>query len=354
MKPLVIAEAGVNHNGDLGLALELVDAAAAAGADVVKFQTFRSSELATATAPKADYQRVRTTAEELQSVMLARLELDEHAHHELMRRCEQRGIEFLSTAFDLPSLELLIRLGLQRFKIPSGEIHNGPLLMRIASAGKPIILSTGMCTLDDVEAGLGLLTCALSKRNEPKREELAHAWRSRGSHLLGGVVTLLHCTSEYPAPIESINLAAMDTLRRHFGLSIGYSDHSLGITVPIAATALGATVIEKHLTLDRRLPGPDHAASLEPDEFRSMVTGIRVAASALGTPEKKPSATECANAAVVRKSLVALRPIARGEPFSPANLGIKRPGNGISSLYYWEYLGRPARRDYSADEQIDS
>lgn len=355
MKTLVIAEAGVNHNGDLKRALELVDAAAQAGADVVKFQTFRATELATAAAPKAEYQRALTAADESQAAMLGRLELDESAHRALLQRCEQRGVEFLSTAFDLPSVEMLLRLGLKRFKVPSGEVHNAPLLMRLASGGKPMIVSTGMCTLADVEATLGLLAAALLGRTQPTPADAADAWRSSQARaLLAERVTLLHCTSEYPAPLESINLAAMTTLRDAFGLPVGYSDHSLGIAVPIAATALGAAVIEKHITLDRTLPGPDHQASLEPDQFAAMVVGIRAAALALGRPEKSPSAAERDNARVVRKSLVALRPIAAGERFTTENLGAKRPGSGVSALHYWEYIGKPAGRGYAADEQVDA
>lgn len=355
MKTLVIAEAGVNHNGELGRALELVDAAAQAGADVVKFQTFRATELATAAAPKAGYQKAMTGALESQAAMLARLELDESAHRALLRRCEERGIEFLSTAFDLPSVELLLNLGMKRFKIPSGEVHNAPLLARLASAGKPMIVSTGMCTLPDVEAALGLLAAALLGRAQPTRADAADAWRSpQARKLMAERVTLLHCTSEYPAPLESINLAAMATLRDTFGLPVGYSDHSLGIAVPIAATALGATVIEKHLTLERTLPGPDHRASLEPEEFANMVAGIRAAALALGRAEKAPSAAEQENANVARKSLVALRPIAAGERFTTENLGAKRPGSGVSPLRYWEYIGTPAPRSYAADEQVDA
>jgi N-acetylneuraminate synthase len=354
MTTLVIAEVGVNHDGKLARALELVDAAAQAGADVVKFQTFRAAELATASAPKAEYQRALTDANETQAQMLKRLELDEHAHKALMRRCEARGVEFLSTAFDLPSVELLLRLGLRRFKVPSGEIHNAPLLVRLARGERPMILSTGMCTLADVEAALGLIAAALLGSAAPTRADAADAWRSEeGRRRVTQRVTLLHCTSEYPAPLGSINLAALTTLREAFGLPVGYSDHSLGIAVAIAATALRATVIEKHITLDRRLPGPDHKASLEPQEFAAMVEGIRAAEVALGSSEKAPSAAERSNAGVVRKSLVALRPITAGERFTPENLGAKRPGLGVSPLRYFEYIGRPASRAYSADEAVD-
>jgi N-acetylneuraminate synthase len=354
MSVLVIAEAGVNHNGSLDRALELVDAAAESGADVVKFQTFRAAELVTAAAFKAEYQSSLTDPDESQADMLVRLELSEVAHAILMDRCEARGIEFMSSPFDLESAELLIRLGLRRFKIPSGEIHNAPLLVRIAATGKPIILSTGMSTLDDVEAALGLVACGYLGLDQPTWAVAADAWRTdEGRALVAERVTLLHCTSEYPAPFDTINLAAMATLRGAFALPVGYSDHSLGTAVPIAATALGATVIEKHLTLDRTLPGPDHQASLEPAEFASMVAGIRAATASIGNSKKAPSAVELRNAEVVRKSLVALVPVAEGECFTPENIGVKRPGTGASPLRYWDYIGTVAKRDYEAEEPID-
>lgn len=355
MTPLVIAEAGVNHNGDVARALELVDAAADAGADIVKFQTFRATELATPAAPKADYQqRASTSADESQVAMLQALELDEYAHEILIRRCAERDIEFLSTPFDMPSAELLIRLGVRRFKISSGEIHNVPLLVRVTTTRRPLILSTGMATLSDVRAALGIIACALLGRVRPTPADVADAWSSaEGRALVTERVTLLHCTSEYPAPYDSINLAAMSTLRREFGLPVGYSDHSLGIAVPIAAAALGAVAIEKHLTLDRALLGPDHKASLEPADFASMVAGIRAAAVAVGRAEKLPSDAERRTAAVARKSIVALRRIERGEIFTTENLGVKRPGSGVSPIRYWELIGRAATREYRPNEQVD-
>ena len=354
MNTLVIAEAGVNHNGDVGRALELIDAAADAGADVVKFQTFRATEIATAAAPKADYQKKATGADETQAGMLARLELDEAAHVRLIERCAARGIEFLSTAFDLDSLDLLLKVGLRRFKVPSGEIHNVPLLTRIAAQGKPIIVSTGMCTLEDVEAALGILASAMLGNESPRRSEIEAAWRSQeGRKLIAERVTVLHCTSAYPAPYDTINLAVLPVLRDKFGVAVGYSDHSLGIAVSIGAVALGAQVIEKHLTLDRTLPGPDHAASLEPDEFASMVAGIRAIEVALGQPVKAPTPLELATAAVARKSLVARTALIKGAAFTVENLGVKRPGTGVSPLRYWDYIGTAATRNYAADEQVD-
>lgn len=355
MKTLIIAEAGVNHNGDADRALELVDAAAAAGADVVKFQTFRAAQLATPSAPKADYQRATTAASESQAAMLARLELDDRTHFMLKERCALRGVEFLSTAFDSASLDLLLRMELQRFKIPSGEIHNVPLLARLARTGKPLILSTGMCTVADIEAALGVIAAVGLGCERPRRVDAADAWRSEaGRKFVADRVILLHCTTEYPAPYESIHLAAMNALGREFGVAVGYSDHSLGIAVPIAATALGACLIEKHLTLDRALPGPDHEASLEPAEFREMVRGVRAIEAAIGRPQKLPTQAELRNALVARKSLTALRPIAAGEMFTEENLGAKRPGSGVSPLLYWEYIGTRARREYAPDEQVDT
>lgn len=331
VKTLVIAEAGVNHNGDLELARALIDAAADAGADLVKFQTFRADRLATAAAAKAHYQ-VASSGGESQQEMLRRLELNEEAHHALHVHCADRGVTFFSTAFDLESLEFLAGLGLDRFKIPSGEITNLPYLERTARLGKPVILSTGMATLDEVGAAIG----ALEKSGLPRT-----------------ALTVLHCTTEYPAPIDSVNLRAMLTLRDAFGVAVGYSDHTLGIEVAIAAVALGATVIEKHLTLDRSLAGPDHRASLEPAELKAMVRAIRNVETALGTGLKQPSPGEMSNRAAARKSLVAARPIAAGESFDERNLAVKRPGTGVSPMRWHEAMGAVATRDFAVDELIE-
>jgi N-acetylneuraminate synthase len=353
---LIIAEAGVNHDGSLDRAHALVDAATAAGADIVKFQTFRADRIATRKVAKADYQTRTTAAEESQHAMLQRLELDEAAHAELIAHCAARGIEFLSTPFDRESLDLLAgRHRLRRLKISSGDLTNGPLLLEAARSGCDIILSTGMGTLGEVEAALGVLAFGMTapRQAPPGEAAFAAAYRSaEGQGALRARVTLLHCTSQYPAPVDAVNLRAMDTLRDAFGLAVGYSDHTLGIAVAIAAAARGAKVVEKHFTLDRSLPGPDHAASLEPDELARMVAAIREVESALGSPVKAPAACEQATRAVARKALVAARPIRRGERFSEANLDTKRAESGASAMRYWEMLGRVADRDYGADEPI--
>jgi N-acetylneuraminate synthase len=349
-RTFVIAEAGVNHNGDPALARALVDVALAAGADAVKFQTFRTDELASAAAHAASYQRAATGSGS-QKDLLRGLELDARAHEALVARCGERGVEFMSTGFDPESVALVARLGARRMKVPSGELTNPLLLEAVAATGLPVILSTGMSTLEEVEAAL---------------DALAHAWAGRGATrpgeapraagrwaALAGKVTLLHCTTEYPAPFAEVNLRAMQTMAAAFGLPVGYSDHTRGIAIPIAAAALGATVIEKHFTLDRRLPGPDHAASLEPAELREMVAGIRAVEQALGTGRKAPTPSEVANLAVARRSLVAAAAIRKGEPFTRENLTVKRPGTGIPASRYHEWLGRRAGRDYLPDELID-
>lgn len=353
---LVIAEAGVNHNGSLDMAKRLIDIASSAGADAVKFQTFRASALAGRDAPKADYQIGRTGASESQYRMLERLELDEAAHTELIERCMAQDIEFLSTPFEPESLDMLVnQFGLARIKLSSGDITNAPLLLRAARHAKPLILSTGMATLEEVGAALDVLAFGYTQVGDhPATEQFLEAGRSsEGRAALRDRVTLLHCTTEYPAPFADVNLRAMETMRTAFGLEVGYSDHTAGISVAVAAAALGATVIEKHFTLDRTLPGPDHQASLEPDELRRMVQSIREVEAALGGPLKAPAPSELKNRAAVRKSLVATRGIRRGEAFREGNLGVKRPGSGVSPFRYWEYLGKVAGRDYSPDEVID-
>ncbi len=329
----IIAEAGVNHNGNEAIAHKLVDAAAEAGADAVKFQTFRASELVSASAPKALYQRRTTDVTESQLSMIRRLELDETAHRSLMEHCSQRGIRFLSSPFDLHSIDFLHSLGLEAFKIPSGEITNIPYLRRIGSCGVPVILSTGMSVLGEIEKAL---------------EVLEHVGTPRER------ITLLHCTTEYPAPVGEINLRAMETLLRAFpGIAgVGYSDHTQGIHIPVAAAAMGACVIEKHFSLDRNMEGPDHKASLEPDELASMVRAIRDVERARGDGIKRPTDSELSNIRVARKSLVAARPIQKGEVFSEENLTVKRPGTGVSPLLWDDYIGRTASRDYQTDELI--
>ena len=326
----IIAEAGVNHNGSLELALELVRAARDCGADAIKFQTFSADRLVTRAAEKAAYQQRSLPDDNSQYRMLKALELSEQDFIALRDECGRQGIEFLSSAFDAESADFLHRLGMRLFKIPSGEVTNMPLLWHIGAFGKSIILSTGMCWLADVETAV-------------------RALRDAG----GGPITVLHCVTEYPAPDDQINLSAMETLKHALGLPVGYSDHTSGIHIPVAAVGMGATVIEKHFTLDTAMEGPDHAASLAPDAFRDMVRAIRGVEAALGDGRKQPAPCEMANAEVARKSIVVDRPIAAGEIIAPEHLAMKRPGTGISPTLLEQVLGRRARRDLQPDTVLD-
>ncbi|MBF0153480.1 MAG: N-acetylneuraminate synthase [Magnetococcales bacterium] len=351
----LIAEAGVNHNGSLDLALKLVDAAAAAGADAVKFQTFRADRLVSRQAPKARYQQLTTDPDESQWRMIQRLELDAAAHRRLREHCQAAGIAFLSSPFDVESLEFLVNdLGMTTLKIPSGELTNGPLLLAAGRSGREIILSTGMATLAEIEAALGVLAFGLLQvAAPPGRAAFQDAFISAaGGRVLREQACLLHCTTEYPAPFAEVNLRGMDTLHTAFGLPTGYSDHTEGVAVALAAVARGAVLVEKHFTLDRALPGPDHRASLEPHELAAMVRGIRAVEAALGEGRKVPTPTELSNRDVARKSLVALREIPAGTLFSADNLGARRPGTGLSPMGWWELLGQPAPRDYVKDQEI--
>ena len=331
---LIIAEAGVNHNGSIETAGQLIETAAEAGADLVKFQTFSADRLVTGSASKADYQMETTSTSESQQEMIRKLELSREMHEELIVHCKKCGVGFFSTGFDPQSVDLLAELGLDRFKIPSGEITNLPYLRHIGQYGKPVILSTGMARLGEIEAALEVLEASGTPRE---------------------LVTVLHCNTEYPTPMADVNLKAMLAIRDALGVQVGYSDHTLGIEVPIAAVAMGATVIEKHFTLDRSLPGPDHRASLEPDELKAMVQAIRNIELALsGDGLKRPSPSESKNLEIARKSLVALVPIKAGEPLTEANLGVKRPGSGISPMRWDDFIGRPANRDYQVDELIEN
>jgi N,N'-diacetyllegionaminate synthase len=327
----IIAEAGVNHNGSMDMARKLVDAAAEAGADAVKFQTFRAESLVRRDAAKADYQKLTTMAEESQFDMIRRLELDEDAHRELVAHCRRRAILFLSSPFDLESIDLLSALGLEIFKIPSGEITNLPYLRRVGQLGRRIILSTGMADLDEVAAALDVLVAAGADKEK---------------------ITLLHCNTEYPTPMEDVNLRAMKTLGAAFETPVGYSDHTLGIEIPVAAVALGATVIEKHFTLDRTLEGPDHQASLEPGDLAAMVRAIRNVSMALGTGIKAPTPSEKRNIPIARKSIVAARAIRKGEEFTEKNLAVKRPAQGLSPMLWDSLIGARADRDYALNESI--
>lgn len=356
MRTFIIAEAGVNHNGSVDLAKRLIDSAVRAGADAVKFQSFRSRQLVSAGAPKAHYQMFSTSPLESQLEMLQKLELSSEAHRELIAYSGRSGIEFMSTPFDLDSLAMLTRdFGLARIKISSGEVTNAPLLLAASRAADHIVLSTGMCTLADVERALGVIAFGFTQEGTPRPGAFELAYVSEeGQRKLSERVTLLHCTTEYPVPIEDVNLRAMDTLSTVFGLKVGYSDHTQGLHVPVAAVARGACLIEKHLTLDRRLPGPDQAASLEPEEMERMITAIRDIELALGNGIKQPAVSEQKNMVIARKSLVALRTTKAGEAWKIENLGCKRPGSGISPIEYWDWLGKHADRDYQEDELIES
>ncbi len=351
----IIAEAGVNHNGKNELAFELVEAAAQAGADAVKFQTFEADLLVCRRAPKASYQAKQAGDKESQFEMLKKLELGEALHRDLVRHCETHGIQFLSTPFDLKSLEFLVRqLDLPRIKLSSGEITNAPLLLKSARARKQILLSSGMATLGEIESALGVLAFGLLQKKEaPTIKNFQSSFcLEEGQSALRKFVTLLHCTTEYPAPLENVNLNVLDTLRSAFGLKVGYSDHTTGIVASVAAVARGAQVIEKHFTLDSDLDGPDHRSSLEPEEFESMVNAIRQCELIMGSSRKIPTVGEMKNKIVVRKSLVAARDISKGEVFSEENLTSKRPGEGLSPMNLWDVLGKISPRSFSADEPI--
>lgn len=331
MSVFIIAEAGVNHNGSLQLAKKLIDVASEAGADAVKFQTFRADKLVSKGAQKAQYQKETTEAGESQYDMIKKLELDESAHRELLSYCNAKKILFLSTPFDHDSIELLHNLGMAIFKIPSGEITNLPYLRHIGGLKKKIILSTGMATLDEIGDALRILTTAGTLKEK---------------------ITVLHATTEYPCPIDEVNLRAMETIKNTFGVRVGYSDHTKGIYVPIAAVAMGACVIEKHFTLDCSMEGPDHKASLEPDELIAMVNAIRTIEKALGDGIKQPTPSERKNISVARKSLVAACTIAKGDVFTEENITVKRPGNGINPMRFDEIMGTIALKEYQEDELI--
>lgn len=351
---LIVAEAGVNHNGSMDTARKLIDVAADAGADVVKFQTFRARQLASAAAPKARYQMATTSAAESQLDMLTRLELSEADHAVLIAHARERSMRLWSTPFDLPSLQLLLRCGFDVIKIPSGEITNAPFLLEIARTGNRVILSTGMSSLGEVESALAVLAFGYTRIGaEPNEQAFARAFATdEGQRQLRARVTLLHCTTEYPAPFAETNLLALDTLAVAFRLPVGLSDHTPGIHMPVAAVARGARLVEKHFTLDRNMPGPDHAASLEPHELAQMVRNLRDVESALGDGVKRATPSELKNMAIARKSLVAAVPIKRGEIFSASNVACKRPGTGLSPMKYWSVIGQPASRDFDPDDTI--
>jgi len=332
MKTFIIAEAGVNHNGSLELAKKLIDVAVDTGADAVKFQTFKAENVVSSVAPKAEYQLKTTNNQETQLEMIKKLELSFEDFKKLKNYCDEKGIMFLSTPFDIESARFLKELELEIFKIPSGEITNYPLLKEIGSYKKKVILSTGMADLGEIEDALDILIESGTKRED---------------------ITVLHCNTEYPTPMEDVNLKAMLTIKEAFKVNVGYSDHTLGIEVPIAAVALGATVIEKHFTLDKNLPGPDHKASLEPDELKALVKAIRNIEKALGSGIKKPSKSEIKNIPIARKSIVAKRDIKKGEILTEENITTKRPATGISPMMWKQVIGKKALKDIKADKPLE-
>ncbi|MCI6415511.1 N-acetylneuraminate synthase [Butyricimonas virosa] len=330
---LIIAEAGVNHNGSLEIAKKLIDVAVDAGVDIIKFQTFKADKLVSKGAKKADYQKYNIGDEDdSQYQMLKKLELSDEAHKELISYCHERNIRFWSTAFDLESIDFLHSLGLNLWKIPSGEITNYPFIKKIATFREPVIMSTGMCDEQDIKNAMDVLL-----NNGVSKDQ----------------ITILHCNTQYPTPMKDVNLKAMLTIKNDFGTIVGYSDHTRGIEVPIAAVALGAQVIEKHFTLDRNMQGPDHKASLEPNELKAMVTAIRNIEQALGTGRKSISESECANICVARKSIVAKTNIKKGEVLTDNNLTVKRPGSGISPMQWEIVIGTKAIKNYQPDELIE-
>ena len=331
MSVFIIAEAGVNHNGSVDLAKKLIDAASISGADAVKFQTFKAENLVSKNAKKADYQKQTTNASESQFDMIKKLELDISMHKELVAYCQEKDIMFLSTPFDHESVKMLNVLGLEIFKIPSGEITNLPYLRHIGSLGKQVILSTGMSNLQEIEDALNILINAGTLKED---------------------ITVLHANTMYPTPMKDVNLNAMLTIQKEFGVAVGYSDHTLGIEVDIAAVAMGASCIEKHFTLDKTMDGPDHKASLEPEELKAMVSAIRNIEKALGSSEKKLSSSESVNIEVVRKSIIANKNIKKGDLLTDKNIAVKRPGGGISPMQWDEVIGTAASKDYNADELI--
>lgn len=356
MSTYIIAEAGVNHNGDIELAKQLIEVAAMAGADAVKFQTYKTEALVGKHAPKAEYQKLSTDSSESQFAMLRKLELNESDYHHLVQHAKLQNIHFLSTPFDKGSLHFLTQqLGLEVIKVSSGELTNAPFLLEISRTAKKIILSTGMSSLAEIEAALGVIAFGsiFAKHAIPTMESLASAFASEeGQKSLYNRVTLLHCTSDYPAPFDEVNLRAMKTMSVAFGLPVGYSDHTSGIHISLAAVALGAQLIEKHFTLDRNLSGPDHKASIEPHELAQMVRNIREIELALGDGIKRPTASEWNTRTVARRHIVAQRAIAAGEIYTEESLTCKRPGIGRSPFEYWNLLGQASKEDYSPDEPL--
>ncbi|WP_217586175.1 N-acetylneuraminate synthase [Lentibacillus saliphilus] len=353
-KTFIIAEAGVNHNGSLDLAFKLVDAAVNAQADAIKFQTFKTENLVTKSAEQADYQKKNIGKVSSQYDMLKKLELSYREFIELKQYCDKKGIMFLSTPFDLESVDFLVHdLNLSLMKIASGEITNAPYLYQIANLGVDVILSTGMATVEEIHNALAFLAYGYQKKENITFKNARQYYKTKeAKDVLKGKVSILHCTSEYPTPYEEINLNTIEYIKEKFDLPTGLSDHSQGIIAPVAAVAKGACIIEKHFTLDKKMDGPDHKASLDPLELKEMVESIRITEKALGDWEKKPIEIELKNREVARKSLVASCRIKRGETFSSNNLTVKRPGTGVAPYYYWDCIGKTATRNYEKDEMI--
>lgn len=354
-RTFIIAEAGVNHNGDLRQALELVRVAAASGADAVKFQSFKADRLSTAAAKKAEYQEAALGVAQSQHEMLRALELDEIAQLAIVGECREQSIIFMSTPFDETSADFLVNQAeMNIVKIGSGDLTNAPLLLHIARLGKRVILSTGMASVQEITEALSVLMFGFNEPNRrPELGDIKEIEQIGKFSSLSQQVSLLHCTTEYPAPMDELNLRAIPTMREKFGLSVGYSDHSAGITIPPAAVALGASIIEKHFTVDRTQQGPDHRASLEPLELAAMVRAIRDVERALGSGNKLPTESESKNREIARRSIVAAKKIAKGEEFSESNLTTKRPGTGLRPIELWNLIGRKASRSYDEDEAIE-
>ncbi len=355
-KTLIIAEAGVNHNGSLDLAYRLIDAAIDAKADIIKFQTFKTNNIVSKNLQKAEYQKKNMNEfSSSQFDMLKKLELNDENHFLLKKYCDEKEIQFLSTPFDNESLDFLVdKIGIKLIKVASGEITNYPFLLKMSKKNLPLIISTGMSCLGEIELALGAAAFGfLNKQDKPSKKTFLDSFFSQeGNELLKKYVTLLHCTTEYPAPFEEVNLRVLETLQKAFDLNIGFSDHTNGISVPIAAVARGASVIEKHFTLSKNLEGPDHKASLEPDELKNMITSIREVEKSLGSSRKIPSSTEMKNQNIARKVLVASKNILKGDIFSEKNITVKRAGEGVSSLEYWDFLGKISKNNFQQDEVI--
>jgi len=353
MKTFIIAEAGVNHNGSIKIAKSLIDKAKVAKADAIKFQSFKGKNIIRKGTEKCDYQKGNTLESKDQLEMVSKLELSVEQHHEIFSYAREVQLEVISTPFDLESIELLENLNVNRYKIPSGEVNNPLLLYRVAQTKKPIILSTGMATLGEIETALSIIAFGLADKSNPSMERCSSFFVTReAQELLKKFVSILHCTTQYPAPPDEVNLNAMNTIQSSFNLPVGYSDHTEGIGVSIAAVALGASIVEKHFTLDRSMNGPDHSASIEPKELEQLVQEVRRVEQSLGSTQKIPTFSELKNISIVRRSIVAKGLIKKGETFSLDNLTLKRPGTGLNPLNIWRLLSEKATQDYSEDDFI--